>query len=106
MTAIRAQHGWQEERREPRDEVLHRTRATGPGGVPLVLLVVNLSPGGLMARVDHPLAIGDRVRILLPELGMMGAEVRWSLGGRIGCRFDRAVTTEFYYRLLAIVGRA
>jgi len=102
MSATRAS----DERREARDEVFHRTRATGPGGVPLALLVVNMSPGGMMARVDHPLDRGDRLHVLLPDLGSIGAEVRWALGGRVGCRFDRPVTPEFYYRLLATMGRA
>lgn len=96
----------EDDRRESRDEVFHRTRATGSGGLPLVLLVVNLSPGGLMARLDHPLAPGDPLRILLPDLGMVGAQVRWALGGRIGCQFDTPVSASAYRQLLAAMDGA
>lgn len=94
-----------EERSSPRDEVFLRTRGTGPAGRPMTLVVVNLSQGGLMARCPLPLATGDRVRIELPLLGMMPAEIRWALGGRIGCQFDRAVAAEPYYRMLGTIDR-
>lgn len=88
-------------RSAPRDEVRHHARGFEPDGRPLHLLVVNVSPGGLMARCDEERAPGDRLRVHLPGLGLMGAEVRWSLGGRIGCRFDAAVPLARYYELLA-----
>ena len=88
-------------RSAPRDEVRHRARAFGPDGRPLHLLVVNVSAGGLMARCDEEHAPGDRLRVHLPRLGLVGVEVRWSLGGRIGCRFDTAVPLARYYELLA-----
>ncbi len=90
-------------RGEVRDEVLLRTRATDAHGRPLVLTVVNLSPGGLMARTDAPLTTGERATVELPTLGRVGVEVRWVLGGRIGCRFDAAVPVARYYPLLAAV---
>ena len=72
-----------EHRQEPRDEVHHRARATDlASGCPLPMLVVNLSPGGLMARCEVPLTPGDRFRVVLPAAGTR--EVRWALGGRIG----------------------
>lgn len=94
--------GW-EERGERRDEVLLRTQATGEHGQPHVITIVNLSPGGLMARSDAALESGDALSVDLPTVGRVGLEVRWSLGGRIGCRFDRPVQAERYYPLLAAV---
>ena len=91
-----------EHRQEPRDEVHHRARATDlAAGCPLPMLVVNLSPGGLMARCEVPLAPGDRFRVVLPEAGARVAEVRWALGGRIGCQFDEPIALLDYAHALA-----
>lgn len=66
-----------EHRQEPRDEVHHRARATDlASGCALPMLVVNLSPGGLMARCEVPLEPGDRFRVHLLQVGTRTAEVR------------------------------
>ena len=31
------------------------------------------------------------------------AEVRWALGGRIGCQFDQAIDLASYYELLSVL---
>jgi hypothetical protein len=90
-------------RREDRDVVHYRARAFGPDAKPLTLLVVNLSPHGLMARCDAGYAVGDRIRVTLPSVGVLVAEIRWSLGGRMGCQFARPVDLATYYELLAIL---
>lgn len=92
-------------RREDRDEVHHRTRAINRDGQVVPLLVVNISPHGLMARCDARLADGDKLHIALPGIGQVAAQVRWALGGRIGCQFDRPVVLAHYYELLAILLR-
>ena len=92
-------------RREGRDEVHYRARGTHADGRVLQLLVVNISPNGLMARCDAAVAENDRVRIALPGLGALGAQVRWALGGRIGCQFDRPIGLGNYYELLAAMMR-
>ncbi len=88
-------------RREERDEVHYRARAFGPDAKPVTLLIVNISPHGLMARCEAHFEIGDRFRVILPHAGTLAAEIRWSLGGRIGCQFDRAIDLADYYELLA-----
>ena len=91
-----------EHRAEPRDEVHHRARATDiAAGCPLPMLIVNMSPHGMMARCEVPLSIGDRLRIVLPAAGTRIAEVRWALGGRIGCQFDRPVALGEYVSALS-----
>ena len=92
-----------EVRREDRDEVHYRARAFGPDARQLNFLVVNLSPHGLMARCETPFDIGDRIRIVLPIAGPVVAEVRWALGGRIGCQFDQAIDLASYYELLSVL---
>ncbi len=92
-------------RREARDEVHYRARGTHADGRALPLLVVNISPGGFMARCDVEMAEGDTVRIQLPGVGHRPAEVRWALGGRIGCQFAAPIKLGDYYELLATLLR-
>jgi hypothetical protein len=92
-----------ESRVAPRDEVHYRARAFGPDARALSLLVVNISAQGLMARYDHDLPVGARLHVTLPVVGVVVAEVRWSLGGRIGCELDRAISISDYYELLAVL---
>jgi hypothetical protein len=94
-----------EGRGEHRDEVHHRTRIEGPDGRSHPALLVNISARGLMARSDAPLALGDRIRVQLPVLGAVAAEIRWALGGRIGCELDTAIPLADYYTLLAATVR-
>ena len=90
-----------EDRSEPRDAVHHRTRARHTDGRLLPLVVVNTSAGGLMARCELRLEQGDRIHIDLPVVGAIAAEVRWSLGGRVGCRLVQPLGLAEYYALLA-----
>ena len=84
-----------------RDEVHYRTRGFGPTAKPISMLIVNISALGLMARCDTDFEIGDRIRITLPVVGVVAAEVRWSLGGRVGCQLDQPVALSDYYEVLA-----
>lgn len=90
-------------RREGREEVHHRARAFGPDARAVQLLIVNVSPHGMMARCEREYAVGDRLRITLPVLGVVVAEVRWCLGGRLGCQFEPAMDLASYYELLAML---
>jgi hypothetical protein len=92
-------------RREDRDEVHYRARAFGPDARQLAFLIVNISPHGLMARCDDCFQVGDRIRVVLPHAGPVTAEVRWSLGGRIGCQFESAIDLASYYELLSTLVR-
>ena len=94
-----------EQRRVVRDEVFHRTRGQRSDGRSLSLLIVNISPCGLMARCEETLVEGERVHITLPGLPNVAAEVRWSLGGRMGCEFDRTMPLAGYYESLATMLR-
>ncbi|PCD02972.1 pilus assembly protein PilZ [Sphingomonas spermidinifaciens] len=94
-----------DERAEHRDEVHLRARGFGPDARPLPLTIVNLSPHGLMARCDAAFEEGARLRVTLPVVGVIVAEVRWSLGGRIGCRFEQGIDRASYYEMLAAILR-
>lgn len=99
-----SQTALKDERTEPRQDVLHRTRMTVNGEVRPATLV-NISPRGLMARIADDCAPGDRISIELPGIGAWAAEVRWSLGGRIGCRLDRMIGLADYDHMLERVRR-
>lgn len=86
-----------------RDEVHYRTRAFGPDAKQVSLLVVNLSAQGLMARADLAYNVGDRLRVALPVVGVAVAEIRWSLGGRVGFELEQAIPLADYYEVLSIM---
>ena len=90
-----------EDRVEPRDTTLYRARLVSDDGGWRHATVVNVSPNGFMVRCDAPLEPGARVTITLPIVGAFVAEVRWALGGRIGCRLDREVPPALYQFMLA-----
>lgn len=93
-------------RREGRDDVHYRARSFGPDAKQHTLLIVNISPHGLMARCDAVFEIGDRIRIQLPVIGVAVAEIRWSLGGRLGAQFDPPIDLASYYDLIATLMRS
>jgi hypothetical protein len=95
-----------DERLIARDDVHYRARGFGPDAQPLSLLIVNISALGLMARCDTAFETGDRLRITLPVVGVIALEVRWSLGGRIGCQLDQPIALSDYYELLAMMLKA
>jgi hypothetical protein len=90
-----------DDRREERDDIHYRARGFGPDARPLNLLIVNISPHGLMARCETSFEPGDQLRINLPVVGVAVAEVRWSLGGRLGGQFAPAINLADYYEMLA-----
>ncbi len=94
-----------EERSEPREPVLYRTRVTGANGVERSATLVNVSAGGFMARCEDGVAEGESIVVLLPRLGRVAAEVRWSLGGRMGCRLKRSLGMSDYHLLLQALPR-
>lgn len=96
--------GTHEERIEPREEVYHRTRATLADRRQPAVLVVNVSPSGLMLRSDASVVVGECVRVWLPGLGETVATVRWALGGRIGCQFEQPISAPRFRALLAAMG--
>lgn len=95
----------QDARGELRDEVYHRTTATLDDGTAMSLLIVNISPSGLMARTIDQAAPGAMLTLTLPVVGRIRAEVRWALGGRLGCRLKRSIGATRYYEMLAALGR-
>jgi hypothetical protein len=84
----------------PRDEVSYRTRATLGSGETISIHIVNVSANGFMARTERSFEPGAPLTVRLPVVGLAAAEVRWSLGGRIGCQFGRMIDLAPYLELL------
>lgn len=89
-----------DKRRDEREQVHHRTVVATAAGDSLALLVVNISPNGLMARCDQPVEPGTPVTFRFPGLPALQAEVRWTLGGRIGCEFAATIPIDSYFAIL------
>ncbi|WP_343050846.1 PilZ domain-containing protein [Sphingomonas jinjuensis] len=66
---------------------------------------MNTSVGGFMARTEAEHAQGERVSLILPVVGEVDATIRWALGGRIGCQFDRAIEPLVYRAMLTALQR-
>ncbi len=89
-----------DDRIEPRDEVMHRTRATLADRRQYPITIVNASPHGLMIRCDAPVSAGEWIRVQLPIAGEGHAAVQWALGGRLGCQLDRSIAAHDYPGIL------
>ena len=89
-----------DDRGEPRDEVHYRSSATLADQRRVTVLIVNLSPSGLMIRSDVAVGAGDCLFVRLPAAGEVRVTVRWALGGRIGCQFERPIPANRYHAVL------
>jgi len=92
-----------ERRSSERDEVFYRTRASAAGLGTFPVQIVNISAQGLMARTETELPVGQQFAIRLPVVGEIRAEVRWALGGRVGCQFARMIDLAPYLELLGVL---
>ncbi|MBX9731680.1 MAG: PilZ domain-containing protein [Sphingomonas sp.] len=99
--ASRASVAQNDDRSAGRDEVHFRAKGFGPDAKPVAMVIVNMSAMGLMARCETSYQPGDRFSIQLPIVGTVSAQIRWSLGGRIGCELDQPIDLADYYELLA-----
>lgn len=88
-------------RTEPRDEVNRRCRAVLADRRTVQVLVVNLSPNGLMIRSDVPVSVGEWLRVTLPIVGEVQVAIRWALGGRIGCQMEKPIPAYRYHAVLS-----
>jgi hypothetical protein len=91
-------------RESPREEVHHRTRLL-IGGAAVPAQLVNISANGFMARTEAEIAPATTLNLRLPVIGEREAEVRWALGGRIGCQFARPIDLAQYLDLLGALAK-
>ena len=75
-------------RRSSPRRLLRLHAAGGPEGSPESRVVVHdISQGGLLIESDQRFVLGDSIQVDLPEAGAVQAEVVWSSGSFVGCRF-------------------
>jgi len=86
---------------EARDPFPLRVAAFGGDARRFEMQVTNLSPHGLTARCTRERSSGERLRLMLPEVGVVAAEVRWTLGEQFGVCFDMPIDRATYYELIA-----
>ncbi|HET7709152.1 MAG TPA: PilZ domain-containing protein [Sphingomicrobium sp.] len=62
-------------------------------GPPLSVLVTDLTDEGCRLSGEETLRIGEEIRVEIPHVGYLNAQVRWALDGEAGARFcgDRPV---------------
>ncbi len=85
----------------PRDRCDHRTLLSHADRPRIEARIVDISPLGCSIHAPGSFHRGDRVRVLLPLLGDLHAQVAWSLDGCFGCWFDCAISKDRYPLLLA-----
>ena len=56
-------------------------------GTKIRVHMVNLSYSGCKLVTDQPLIIGEEVRLAMPRLPLITAEVRWTTGEEAGLRY-------------------
>ncbi|HVL79054.1 MAG TPA: PilZ domain-containing protein [Sphingomicrobium sp.] len=79
-------HGWvsRNDRQDARiDAVIHRT-----DGDKVTVTLTNLSYEGCRIEAGDTFRIGERVRIAIPRVGTIDAQVRWALDGKAGAQFS------------------
>lgn len=86
-------------RAEPRRELLLRVRGRLPSGDEDVLLV-NISPAGVLIESPASLSKGAKIAIALPDSAPIEATVVWARQGYAGCRFNRQLSREEISRAL------
>ena len=71
--------------RRPVDLTAVVHRGEGP---PLAVVLTDLTEQGCRISGDETLAIGEAIRVEIPHLGFLEAQVRWALDGQAGARFS------------------
>ena len=57
-------------------------------GEPLSVTVRDLTEQGCRISTDETLLIGEQIRLEIPRLGYLSAQIRWSFDGEAGARFN------------------
>ena len=104
--SIPAKTDFTDQRRSDRDEIFLRTVIACGRKNGISVQLVKISAHGCMARTTEQLGQDSKISILLPFAGEVPATVVWSLGGRIGCSFERPFEDSEYSKILAAIKTA
>lgn len=78
-------------RGDPRIRLSLDTVGVAANGDVTAVLIHDMSRTGLLIETGSPLALGQPIRVALPEAGEVAATVVWNSGHLFGCRFDAAL---------------
>jgi hypothetical protein len=93
-----------ERRRTDRREVALDTLMADRESRTFAVRILNLSQGGFMARSEWPLCERAPVRVDIPTIGWLRAEIIWVLGDRVGGTFREAIDAEAYATFVKVFG--
>ncbi|MDB5714377.1 MAG: hypothetical protein JWO15_1774 [Sphingomonadales bacterium] len=93
-----------ERRRAERREVALDTLMSDRESRTFAVRILNLSEGGFMAQSDWPLCERAPVRVDIPTIGWLRADIIWVLGDRFGANFRDAVEAESYATFVKVFG--
>ena len=57
------------------------------------VVIHDLSEQGMLLESDAPLAVGEKLELVIPEAGSAKAAIIWSSGRYFGCRFDKSLAS-------------
>ena len=85
MSQLERTHNW----RERGDRRLVNVSAVAylSDGSAISVHLTNISYEGCQVELEEMLPIGEKLKLALPRLGEISAQVRWSLPGRAGLHF-------------------
>lgn len=86
-----------------REKVDFETIATRNGRIKEQVRVADLSPFGFHLRSDADVSRGERLRLLLPVVGDVEAQVAWTLKGCLGGWFTYPIPPDRFAHMLGAI---
>ena len=74
-------------KRRDRREVKVAAVAHLSDGAEIAVQITNMSAEGCQLEAEQTLGIGEKLRLAVPRLGEVSAQVRWSFGSKAGLYF-------------------
>ena len=92
-------------RRVEREDISADTLMTDREGRLSGIRLLNLSEDGFMAVTDMDQREREPIRVDMPMVGWIRAEIVWVLGERIGAAFRESLTPQMLRAVVSEVGR-
>ncbi len=92
-------------RRAEREDIAADTLMTDRAGRLSGVRLLNLSEDGFMAVTDMDQTDRESIRIDMPVVGWVRADIVWVLGERIGASFRESLSPQEWHAIVAEVGR-
>jgi hypothetical protein len=93
-----------ERRRAERRETALDTLMSDREGQTFAVRILNLSQAGFMAKSEWPLRGRAPVRVDIPTIGWLRAEIVWVLGDRVGGDFRDLMDPEAFATFVKVFG--